>query len=51
MLYSINQPTFIAWLSLVLEILDNICIAIICCPVYDVTNFGINLKIKFLKNK
>ena len=28
MLYSINWPNFIAWLPLLLEILDNMCIAI-----------------------
>ena len=30
MLYSINWPTFIAWLPLLLEILGNMCIAIVC---------------------
>ena len=30
MLYSINSPNFIAWLPLLLEILDNMCIAIVC---------------------
>ena len=30
MLYSINWPNFIAWLPLLLEILDNMCIAIVC---------------------
>ena len=30
MLYSINQPTFIALLPLVLETLVNMCIAIVC---------------------
>ena len=30
MLYSINWPNFIAWLPLLLEILGNICIAIVC---------------------
>ena len=45
-LHSINWPNFIVWLSLLLEILGNICIVIICCPVCDVINFGINLLIK-----
>ena len=30
MLYSINYPNFIARLPLLLEILDNMCIAIFC---------------------
>ena len=30
MLYSINWPNFIAWLALLLEILGNMCIAIVC---------------------
>ena len=29
MLYSINLPNFIAWLPLLLEILDNMCITIV----------------------
>ena len=29
-LYSINWPNFIAWLPLLLEILRNMCIAIVC---------------------
>ena len=43
MLYSINIPNFIAWLSLLLEILVNMCIVVICCPVFDFINFEINL--------
>ena len=39
MLYSINWPNFILWLSLRLEILGNMCIVIICCPVCDVIHF------------
>ena len=35
----INWPNFIIWLSLLLEILGNICIVVICCPV---CNFEIN---------
>ena len=30
MLYSINQPNFIVWLPLLLEILGNMCIASVC---------------------
>ena len=30
MLYSINGPNLIAWLPLLLEILHNMCIAIVC---------------------
>ena len=30
MLYSIKPPNFIAWLPLVLEILGNMCMAIVC---------------------
>ena len=32
-----------ASLSLLLDILDNMCILIICCPVCDVINLEINL--------
>ena len=67
MLYSINWPNFIVWLSLLLEILGNMCIAIVCWPGCDVINFKINLiflikpflymtkksrqNLKFLKNE
>ena len=30
MLYSINRPNFMVWLPLHLEILGNMCIAIVC---------------------
>ena len=30
MLYSINWPNFIDWLPLLLDILGNMCIAIVC---------------------
>ena len=43
MLYFTNLPNFNAWLSLLLEILGNMWIAIICYPVCDVRNFEINL--------
>ena len=41
-LQSINWPIFIACLPLLLEILGNMNIVIICCPVCDVINFAIN---------
>ena len=37
--HSIKWSTFIIWLPLLLEILDNMCIVIICFPVYDARNF------------
>ena len=43
LLYSINWPYFIEWFPLLLEILDNMCIAIACQPGCDVINFEINL--------
>ena len=43
MLFSINWPSVIAWLNLLLEILDNICIAIVSFPGCDVIIFEINL--------
>ena len=46
MLYFITWPNFIAWLSLLLEILDNICTAIMCCPVCGAIHFEI--KFSFL---
>ena len=52
-LYSINWPTFIVWLSLFLEISGNMCIVIACWPVCDVvcgswpfTNEEMNQKTK-----
>ena len=30
MLYPINRPNFIVWLPLLLETIDNMCIAIVC---------------------
>ena len=42
MLRSINWPNFIAKLPLLLEILGNICIAIVCYPGCDVMDFEIN---------
>ena len=43
MLYYINWPIFIVWLSLLLEILGSMCIAIVYFPGCDVINFEINL--------
>ena len=47
MLRTINWPNFIVWLSLLLEILGNMCIAIVCdvwgC---DVINLKLNLSFK-----
>ena len=45
MLYSINGPNFIFWLSLLLEILENICTIIFCCSDCDVINFEITLNL------
>ena len=42
MLYSMNWPNFIAWLSLFLEISGNMYIAIFYFPVCDVINFENN---------
>ena len=42
-LYSINWPNFLVWLSLLLEILGNICIAIVRFQGFDAINFEINL--------
>ena len=42
-LHSINWPNFIVWLPLPLEILDNMCITIVCYPGSDVIKFEINL--------
>ena len=39
MLYSFTRPNFIAWLPLLLERLDNICITIVCEPGCDVIKF------------
>ena len=43
MLYCIKWPNSIAWLPLFLEMLVNMCIAIVFFPGCDVTNFEINL--------
>ena len=67
MLYYINCPNFIFWLLLLLEILVNMCIAIVCYSGRDVIKFEINFifliksffyvtkksrqKFKYLENK
>ena len=38
-----NLSIFIAWLLFVREILDNMCIGIVCRPGCDVINFEVNL--------
>ena len=43
MLYSTNWSNFIVWMPLLLEIMDNICVVIICEPGCDVIKFQINL--------
>ena len=43
MLHSINWPNFIVSLPFLLEILCNMCVAIVCFPGCDVINFEINL--------
>ena len=45
LLYSINWPHFIVWLSLPLEILSNMCNLIVCLLGCDVINFEINLNL------
>ena len=42
MLYSINWPNAIVWWPLLFEILDTMCIAIVCFPGCDILNFEIN---------
>ena len=41
-IFSINEPSFIFWLSLFLKILGNICIAIVCFTGCNAINFEIN---------
>ena len=43
-LYFINWPNFSVWLPLLLQILCNMCIAIVCFPGCDVLNFQISLQ-------
>ena len=40
---SINWTSFIVWLSLLYEILDNMCIAIVCKPGCDIMNPEVSL--------
>ena len=42
LLYSINRPSFIVWLPLLLEILVNMLIEIVCFPGCDAINIKIN---------
>ena len=42
LLYSINLANFIAWLFLLLEMLGNICIAIVFYPGCDVLDFDLS---------
>ena len=42
LLYSSNWPNFIVWLSLLSELLVNMCIVIVCKPGCDVMNFEVN---------
>ena len=51
MFYSINWPNVIVWLPLLLEILFNVCIAIVCFPDCDVINFEINNQAIFLHDQ
>ena len=41
--YSINWSDLIVWLPLLLKILGNMCIAIVCFPGCNITNFETNL--------
>ena len=43
MLYFINCPNFIVWLSLPYETLNNMCISVVCCAACDIINFKTNL--------
>ena len=43
MVFSINWPIFIVWLSLLLELLSKMCIGIVCFSLSDIINFKINL--------
>ena len=45
MLYFINWLNFIAWFSLLFEILGHMCIVIICCPYREVIHFEINFSL------
>ena len=43
LLRSVNRPNFIVWLSLLCEILGNMCIGIVCKPGCDVMDFEVSL--------
>ena len=51
LLYSINWPNFIVSLPLFLEILGNMCIAIIIFPIEDFIHFEINLSFLYQSAK
>ena len=55
LLYFINWPNFIVWFPLHCEILDNMCIAIVCKPCCDIMIFEVNviflIKPFFLHNR
>ena len=44
-----NRPNFNVMLPLLLEILGDICIAIVCLPVCDVINFEV--KLSYISNR
>ena len=48
MLYSVNWPNSIVWWLLLLDILGNMCIAVVCFPGCDVTDLEINLSSRHL---
>ena len=45
MLYSINWQNFMVWLPLLLEILEDMCIVIICFPISEVMKFEIKISL------
>ena len=47
-IFSINWPNVIVWLPLPLELLDNICIAVVYFPGCDVLNFKFKGKLSGL---
>ena len=60
LLFSTNWSNFIDWLPLLFEILGNMCVVILCFPVYDVINIETNFprwgkmsgqKFNYLKNE
>ena len=45
-LYSIKRPNFIFWLPLLLEVWNNMCIVITCCPVCQAVFFLPNQNVR-----